>query len=228
MYSLLACTRLRCHRPTETPTAPPPPPFHVPEGAKDGALAAPTPPRVTLDAADRATAAAASSSPDATAGTATDGPTADAASAADDDMGVDTDPIPAVTALPNAGHASSFLLHIHRRADDMDVDPAATTDGPATTHDGAVDDTMAVRHGAGKRRRDVAIADDAQASGALVAEAGMMVEAVPPPRKRRGKVARRGRDDEYYHRKWLRKADDPSAPQNGPATPPHGGDNART
>jgi hypothetical protein len=39
----------------------------------------------------------------------------------------------------------------------------------------------------------------------------------------------RGRDDEYYRRKWLRKAADPSsAPQNGPATPPHGGGGART
>ena len=47
-------------------------------------------------------------------------------------------------------------------------------------------------------------------------------------RKRRGKPARRGRDDEYYRRKWLRKADDPPVPQNGPAMPPQGGGGART
>ena len=212
---------------TETPTSPPPPPFYVHEGAKDGALAASSSPGVALGATDGATAAAASSCLDVAVGTNADGPTADVASAADDDMGVDTGPVPAVTAPPNAGHISSFLLHIRRRADDTDVHPAATTDRPAITHDGVVDDMMAVQHGAGERRRDVAVADDAQASGASVADAGMAVEAVPP-RKRRGTRAHRGRDGEYYRRKWLRKAEDPSAPQDGPTTPPHGGGGART
>ena len=64
---------------TETPTAPPPSPFHVPAGAKDGALAA-------------------SSSPDATVGIAHGATAAAASSAADTGMGVDTDPIPAVIA----------------------------------------------------------------------------------------------------------------------------------
>jgi len=196
-------------------------------GAKDGTSAASSSPDVALGITDGVTAAAASSSPDVTVDTATDGATADAASVADDVMGVDTDPIPAATDLPNAGHISSFLLHIRRRAADMGVDPAATADGPTITHDDAVDGTMAVHHGAGKRRRGVSVADDAQASGASAAGAGMAVDAVPP-RKRRGKGARRGRDDEYYRRKWLRKAEDPSAPQNGPATSPHGGGSART
>ena len=68
----------------------------------------------------------------------------------------------------------------------------------------------------------------AAAAGAVPVGADVAVQAVPT-RKRRGKDARRGRDDEYYCRKWLRKAADPSsAPQNGPATPPHGGGGART
>ena len=45
----------------------------------------------------------------------THGPTADAASAADDDVGFETDPVPAVTAPPNTGHISPFLLHTRRR-----------------------------------------------------------------------------------------------------------------
>ena len=65
------------------------------------------------------------------------------------------------------------------------------------------------------------------AISASVAGADMVVEPVPT-RQRRGKSARRGRDDEYYRRKWLRKADDPFAPWNGSETPPHGGGGART
>ena len=65
------------------------------------------------------------------------------------------------------------------------------------------------------------------AISASVAGADMAVEPVPT-RPRRGKSARRGRDDEYYRHKWLRKADDPSAPRNGSETPPHGGGGART
>ena len=66
------------------------------------------------------------------------------------------------------------------------------------------------------------------AINASFAGADMAVEPVPT-RQRRGKSARRGRDDEYYRHKWLRKADDPSAsaPRNGSATPPHGGSGAR-
>jgi len=104
-------------------------------------------------------------------GTIADGATADAASAADGDVGVDTVPIPAATAFPNAGHVSSFLLHIRRRAADMDVDPAATADVPAITHDGPIDGTMAVHH-------------DAQAPGASVAGTDEVVETVLT-RKRR-------------------------------------------
>ena len=73
-------------------------------------------------------------------------------------------------------------------------------------------------------------ADGATAAAADAAPVGadVAVEAVPT-RKRRGKDARRGRDDECYRRKWLRKAADPSsAPQNGPAMPPHGGGGAWT
>ena len=67
----------------------------------------------TLDTDDGVTAATASSSPDVAVGTIADGATADAASAADGGVGVDTVPIPAATAFPNAGHVSSFLLHIY-------------------------------------------------------------------------------------------------------------------
>ena len=66
----------------------------------------------------------------------------------------------------------------------------------------------------------------AAAAGAVPVGADVAVQAVPT-RKRRG--THRGRDDEYYRRKRLRKAaDPPSAPPDGPATPPHGGSGART
>ena len=85
---------------TETPTVPPPPPFHVPEGAKDDALAASSPPGVALNAADGVTAAATSAT--------------------------DTDPVPAVTAPPIAEHISSFLLYTRRRLADNATATAAS------------------------------------------------------------------------------------------------------
>ena len=115
---------------TETPTAPPLPPFHVPEGAKDGALTASSSPSVALDTADGVTTAAASSYPDVTAGTATDGPTAGAASAADDDMGVDTDPVPAVTVPPP--------LHVPVGTKDGTTAASSSPDVALGTADGAV------------------------------------------------------------------------------------------
>ena len=71
-----------------------------------------------------ATNLAAPFSPDMTGGTA-DGATATATavSAADTGVDVDTDPNPAATALPDAEHISSFLLHIRRCVDDVAADP---------------------------------------------------------------------------------------------------------
>ena len=91
---------------TETPTAPPPPPFHVPDGDTDGALAA-------------------SASPGGALGTA-DGVTADAASAAETGTDVDTDPVPAVTAPPTAGDTTATVLRA--------ADPAHTVDGTFRGH----------------------------------------------------------------------------------------------
>ena len=55
-----------------------------------------------------------------------DDTTAATASAADIGMDADTDPSPAVVALPTTEHISSFLLHIRRRVAGDDTATAAS------------------------------------------------------------------------------------------------------
>ena len=72
-----------------------------------------------------AVALAAYPSPDVVVDT-VDDTTAATASAADIGMDADTDPSPAVVALPTTEHISSFLLHIRRRVAGDDTATAAS------------------------------------------------------------------------------------------------------
>ena len=143
--------------------------FHVPEGAKDGALAASSPPGVALGTADGVTAAA--------------------ASATETDPDAEMDPVPAVTAPSTADDTTATVLRAatpahtadgtsrgHKRnaasGNDDNADGSVATaayaadtgaarsaraidvtvDGPDVTVGDAADGTMVAHRSAGKRR----------------------------------------------------------------------------
>ena len=156
-------------------------------------------------AADDAIATAASAaptltappSPDVTVGTA-DGTMATAASAAGIGMDVDTDAVPAATAPPTAGHISSCLLRIRRRAAEMAVDPAlgaaapagaSQAPPPAKKRQRSRGPAQATRHAAflASRQQDAADGAQVQVETDARGDGGgglMTVSRTTPPRRR--------------------------------------------
>ena len=115
---------------TETPTVPPP--FHVHEGVKDGALAASTSPGVALDTADGVTAAAAST---ANAG-----------------LDIDTDPVPEFIAPPVTAPPA---VDVDTGTRASTVDGTAQSDAIPASADtsAAADDARGPAASGGRRRK---------------------------------------------------------------------------